>query len=199
MVVLALLLLTSTGLQLVNPQILPTFIDQALAGTGTEQLLSAALLFIGLALLNQVLLVGATYVSENVAWTATNGLRADLAEHCLKLDLSFHKSTTSGEIIERIDGDVTTLSNFFSQFVIEIVSNFVLLVGVLIMLFQVDWRVGAILSLFMLCGLLFLVRLEVLALPYWGALREMTGKFYGFLGEDLSGTADVWAMARPAM
>lgn len=192
-VVLALLLLTSTGLQLVNPQILRSFIDQALSGNGTQHLLNVALLFVGLALLNQVLLIGATYVSENVAWTATNGLRADLAAHCLKLDLSFHKSTTPGEIIERIDGDVTTLSNFFSQFVIEIVSNFVLLVGVLIMLFQVDWRVGAILSIFMLCGLALLIRLEVLAVPYWGAQREITGKFYGFLGEELSGTADVRA------
>jgi ABC-type multidrug transport system fused ATPase/permease subunit len=46
------------------------------------------------ALLRQVISVVATYVSENLAWTATNNLRADLALHCLRLDMGFHKSHT---------------------------------------------------------------------------------------------------------
>ncbi len=69
---LSLLLFTSVGLQLVNPQILRYFIDTALASSVTEPLLLAGLLFIGIALLNQGTSVWATYVSENIAWTATN-------------------------------------------------------------------------------------------------------------------------------
>ena len=41
-------------------------------------------------------------------------LRADLAEHCLYLDMSFHNARTPGEMIERVDGDVNVLANFFS-------------------------------------------------------------------------------------
>ena len=37
--------------------------------------------------------------------------------------MGFHKSTTPGELIERIDGDVTALSNFFSAFMIRVVGN----------------------------------------------------------------------------
>ena len=69
-----------------------------------------------------------------MGWTATNEMRAVLAAHVLDLDLSFHKTITPGELIERIDGDVTVLSNFFSRFVLQIVGNALLLVGVMVVL-----------------------------------------------------------------
>jgi len=110
---LTVLLLTSIGLQVVNPQIMRVFIDAATAGKAVSQLMLAALAFIGIALLRQVISIGTTYAGENVAWTATNALRAELAWHCLNLDMSFHHEHTPGELIERIDGDVAELSNFF--------------------------------------------------------------------------------------
>ena len=39
-------------------------------------------------LAQQIVSVLATYVSENVGWTATNALRQDVASHCLRLDMS---------------------------------------------------------------------------------------------------------------
>ena len=42
------------------------------------------------------------YLGEHVGWTATNALRADLYQHCLKLDMSFHNQHAPGELIERI-------------------------------------------------------------------------------------------------
>ncbi|MFL7794695.1 MAG: ABC transporter transmembrane domain-containing protein, partial [Anaerolineae bacterium] len=109
------LLVGSIGLQIVNPQIVRIFIDEATTGQTVERLATAALTFIGIALLQQVVSVSASYIGENVAWTATNALRAELANHCLHLDMSFHNDISPGELIERIDGDVMELSNFFSQ------------------------------------------------------------------------------------
>jgi ABC-type multidrug transport system fused ATPase/permease subunit len=190
-VILAVLLLASIGLQLLNPQILRSFIDTATRQGPPEELTRAALLFTGVALLNQVLSVWATYLSESVGWTATNMLRTDLAAHCLRLDLSFHKARTSGEIIERIDGDVNALSNFFSQFIIHMLSNMVLLVGALALLFREDWRVGLGLTAFAVVALLTLIRLRSFAVPYWAAVRETSARFFGFLGEVLAGTEDI--------
>jgi len=102
----AIALLASIGLQLLNPQILRNFIDTSVAGGSVQNLFSAAFLFIGVALVMQLMSIVATYYGENVAWTATNALRADLVEHCLKLDLSFHKVSTPGELVERVDGDI---------------------------------------------------------------------------------------------
>ena len=190
---LAVLLFTGIGLQLANPQIIRRFIDTAQAGGSLRTLWLTAALFVGVALLQQIISVAATYVGEGVGWTATNQLRADLALHCLRLDQSFHKSRTPGELIERIDGDVTALGLFFSQFVILVLGNAVLMVGVLGLLFREDWRVGLGLSLFALVALATLIRIRSLAVPYWGAVREFSARFFGTLGEHLSATEDMRA------
>src|SRR5207249_98987 len=101
-------------------------------------LATAAGLFLAIALVQQACAIATTYLSENIGWTATNALRADLLGHCLRLDPSFHKTHTPGELIDRIDGDVTSLANFFSQLVVQVAGNLLLLVGVLALLYGID-------------------------------------------------------------
>jgi ATP-binding cassette, subfamily B, bacterial len=187
------LLFLSIGLQLANPQILRQFIDNALNDVATSTLILAGILFVGLSLANQLLAVWNTYVSENVAWTATNQLRTDLVLHCLNLDLAFHKASTSGELIERIDGDVNTLSTFFSQAVVQLFGNCLLIIGVLLLLFREEWRIGIAISLFAVLGLFILIRLRHVAVPYWVKAREKDAEFFGFLGEQLASTEDLRA------
>ncbi len=188
---LTLLLLSTIALQLGNPQVLRYFIDAARAGATDRALLLAALLFVVLAFLTQAVSVAATYVSETVGWIATNQLRSDLLRHCLRLDLSFHKARTPGELIERIDGDVTALANFFSQFVIQIVGNGLLLVGVLVVVASIDWRVGAMLAAFATVLFVVLLRVQRVALPHRIAGRQASAELFGFLEERLSGTEDL--------
>ena len=188
---LAGLLFSNIGLQLVNPQIMRGFIDTAKSGSGIDTLWQSALLFMGVALAQQIASVWATYVSENVGWTTTNALRADVAEHCLYLDMSFHNARTPGEMIERIDGDITALSNFFSQFVVQVFGNALLLVGVLVLLYREDWRVGLSLSVFAAIALAALWRMRDLASPHWKAEREASAEQFGFLEERLAGTEDI--------
>lgn len=193
LLLLSLLLTSSIALQLLGPQVLRAFIDGAMANTARAELIRLALLFIGVALVNQFMAAFARYVSENVGWTATNGLRNDLVAHCLSLDLSFHKARTPGELIERIDGDVTALSHFFSQFVIQLLSNLLLLLGVILLLFREDWRAGIALTLFALFALLLLSRVRNLAVPHMRAGREQSARVFGFLGERLGGTEEIRA------
>ena len=191
-IALAALLLTSIALQIANPQLLRYFIDTAQnPQSEMHSLIMAAALFIAIALVTQLLSLGATYVSENVAWNATNDLRADLALHCLQLDLAFHKAHTPGEMIERIDGDVTALANFFSQFVVRVLGNLLLMVGVLIVLLIEDARIGAALAA--LAALLFLTLIVVqrLTVPFWRRAREASAGLFGFIEERLSGTEDL--------
>ena len=188
---LIVLLLSSIGLQIINPQIVRYFIDTAMAGAVRGELMTAALAFIVIALLQQVLGVTATYLGEDVAWTATNELRAELARHCLALDMSFHSGSSPGELIERIDGDVQELSNFFSQMVVRVVGNLVLLVGILFALFLEDWRLGLVYTIFAVITLYALNRVRGLAIPHQKAVREANADLFGYLEERLSGTEDI--------
>jgi ABC-type multidrug transport system fused ATPase/permease subunit len=150
-----------------------------------------AAIFIGIALLQQGIGVSATYVGENVAWTATNALRAELAWHCLHLDMGFHSERTPGELIERIDGDVAQLSNFFSQLVVRVLGNVLLLVGVLIALFCEDWRVGLPFTVFALMTLYALYQIRGIAVPHDKARRQAEADLFGYLEERLAGTEDL--------
>ena len=142
---------------------------------------------------HQVLNVAATYVAEQVGWRATNELRADLAEHVLHLDMGFHKGHTPGELIERIDGDVTTLSEFFASFVIRVLGNLVLVVTVLALLWRESIWVGLTMTGWALLVLAGMLAIQTVALPWWKAMRARSAEFFGFLGEQLAGTEDVRA------
>jgi len=190
---MALLLLASITLRLINPQIMRYFIDTALGGGEFNALLTAAGLFFVVAITGQGLAVAATYFSEQVAWTATNALRVDLVAHMLHLDLSFHKQHTPGELIERIDGDVNKLANFFSRFTVNILGSLLMMVGVLVLLYREDWRVGLVLTIFALVGVVVLVRIRAFATPFWEKERQINAEFYGFLGEHLGATEDLRA------
>ncbi len=150
---LAVILCGTIGVQVVTPLVASHFIDQATSGGALRDLISLALLTMGLALVGQGMAVAETYVAENVSWAATNALRADLLAHLLRLDASFHTAHTPGELIERVDGDVATLARFFSRFVVYVLGNGVLMVGVLALLYHVDWRVGLGLSAFVVLAL----------------------------------------------
>ncbi len=188
---LASLLLGSIGLRILNPQIMRSFIDSALAGEALNTLLIDALAFSGIALLQQAVAVGVTYLGENVAWTATNALRAELAWHALSLDMSFHNDHTPGELIERIDGDVTEMATFFSQFVITLIGNGLLLVGILVALFREDWRAGLAFSAFAVFAFLVLNLVKDIAVPHQKARRQAEADLYGFIEEQLTGTEDI--------
>lgn len=192
-VVLWTLLLTGIAFQVINPQLIRTFIDRAIEGTETATLLSLGATFILLAVGHQALNVAATYFAEQVGWTATNEMRADLAAHLLDLDMSFHKVRTPGELIERIDGDVTTLSNFFSKFVVHVAGNLVLLVAVLALLWREHPWVGIGMTGFAAVAMVAMIGMQAVAIPWWRAVRAKRAEFFGFLGEQLGGTEDIRA------
>ncbi|HET8845121.1 MAG TPA: ABC transporter ATP-binding protein [Ktedonobacteraceae bacterium] len=191
MVLLAGILCGTICVQVVTPLVASYFIDQATSGKDLSELVVLALLTMGLALVGQGLAVAETYVAENVSWTATNELRTDLVAHLLKLDATFHTAHTPGELIERVDGDVGTLARFFSRFVVSVLGNGILLMGVLVLLYHVDWRIGLGMSAFVVLAMLAMLRIRAAATPSWAAERQTSADFYGFLGEYLSGLQDI--------
>ncbi|MEF2968296.1 ABC transporter ATP-binding protein [Paenibacillus sp. M1] len=190
---LAVLLLGSITLQLVNPQIIRYFIDTAQGQGSLRALYYAAALFIGFSVVQQVVSVCAAYFSENLGWTTTNRLRADLVEHCLSLDMSFHKSNTSGTLIERVDGDVNALANFFSSFMIHLLGNLLLMLGILLLLFRENIWIGAVMTLFVVFAFFAIQRIRKYNVPLWKKWRAQNAELYGFIGEHLEGTEDTRA------
>lgn len=190
-VVLALLVLLTIGLQLLNPQIVRYFLDSLERGGQLRQLLGAAALFMSITIVQQVVRLGATYVGEMVGWTATNWLRVDLARHCLRLDMAFHKAHTPGELIERVDGDVNELANFFSHLMLTLIGNALLLLGVLVLLWRESWQIGVAVFAVVLLSVFVINLLRKRIVPRWEGLRAAEADLFGFLEERLNGTEDI--------
>ncbi len=182
--------------QVVGPLIVSRFINIAEQGRAHGSLvtlweLSGA--FIAAAIVTQLLQIGATYFSEQLAWAATNRMRRDLATHTLNLDMSYHTATSPGDTIERVDGDVAALANFFSQFVLQIVGGALLLAGILIAVFLMDWRVGATLASVAIVAGVTMYAMRNLARDQWERVRDAFSAFSAFLEERVAGLDDIRA------
>lgn len=191
---LAVLIISGIALDIVSPQIVRRFLDAIQSGAGANDgLIVLAGAFLTAAFVRQAAVVAATALGEAVGWTATNALRRDLALHVLSLDQAFHSSTAPGVLVERIDGDVNAMASFFSQLVIKVIGNVLLLLGVLIALFLEDWRVGLALSVFAALAMALLIRLRAFAVPHHLRVRAKAAEFAGFVSERLAGMEDLRA------
>ncbi|HVE91260.1 MAG TPA: ABC transporter ATP-binding protein [Actinomycetota bacterium] len=190
---LAVLLLASIALPLATPQIIRKFIDGALDKAPMDGLLRLAVWFLVVSVAAQLISVATTYVSEQVGWRTTNNLRSDVAAHALGLDIAWHNTHTPGEMIERVDGDITALSNFFSMFVIQILGSGLLMIGILALTFRESALMGTVMTVFALVSLLVMTKLRRIAVPDSTAQRESSANLFGFLEERLSGVDDVRA------
>src|SRR3712207_2615767 len=104
---------------------------------------------------------------------------------------SFHNVHTPGELIQRVDGDVGALTNFFSQFVIRILGNGLLLAGILGVLLWEDWRLGLLLSAFAALATVILLRMKRVAVPFFKAHRQAAADLTGFWEEHITGAEDL--------
>lgn len=191
--VLALLMLADLVLQLALPRVVQGFIDSAIAGAELRTLLLIGVGFLVVAIGENWTWVGWQYVAHNVGLIATNRIRADLTLHCLKLDMSFHNARTPGEMIERVDGDVTRLGNFLSTFLVQIALNGLLLIGALVMLFLVDWRVGLPMAIGVVVAMTSAGLLTRPLARFSARERQSSAELFGLLEERLAGTEDIRA------
>ncbi len=191
---LASLVLLGIALQLLNPQVIRFFLDTASGGGPRRALLLAAAAFLTFALLQQGVNVLATYLTQQVSWTATNRLRTDLARHCLALDMGFHKKHTPGELIERVDGDIYRLGDFLSQLAPRLVGNALLITGILALLLREDPRLGLAMLLYTLITVSVLGLIQRPASARWLAERQASADKFSFIEEHLGGVEDIRAV-----
>jgi ABC-type multidrug transport system fused ATPase/permease subunit len=156
-------------------------------------LLSSGVIFIIFSLLQHMLNIISVYISQKLAWTATNQLRFDLTKHCMNLDMTFHNQNKPGEMIERIDGDVATLANFFSQFTVRLLASSLLITGVLIVLFLEHWVLGLVFTAFVILSFAILYFMRNISVRFWRKLRQTETEIMGYIEETLSGKEEIRA------
>lgn len=181
----------STGIQLIGPSIISDFIDTSIYHSNVNKMISLAVSYIVLALINILIAILITYLSQKIGWRSTNILREDLVKHSVDLDMSFHKEKTHGEMIEIIDGDVGTLFNFFSNMSVTLFSNCLLVIGILVVYMRKDYRMGIIQILFSLLAFIALMKIRKYGVSIRKESRKIETDIYSFVGETITNTEDI--------
>ncbi|MFZ4719817.1 MAG: ABC transporter ATP-binding protein [Ilumatobacteraceae bacterium] len=149
-VCLGVLVGAASALALAGPLLVRRIVDVATGATagsaGTDdaasQITLLALGFLAIAVVTQVILVVVAWFATTTAWHTTNQLRLQLARHVLGLDHEFHRTHTPGELIQRVDGDVTAVSDFLGRVVPKLAGAATLVAGMVGVLFVLDWRLA---------------------------------------------------------
>ena len=175
---------------MINPQIVKVFIDSS-SLNNTNLLVDIALLFIFNILFRSGFSVLLTWIGTNIGWLSTNLLRQDLLEHCLHLGLSFHAKKTPGELIETIDGDVTILAGFFTQFAQNLVANMLLILFVLVAYFFINIFLGLIFTIYIVTTFFVLFLAKDITIPHQIALRQTSADMYSFIEDRIGGIEDI--------
>ncbi len=90
-----------------------------------------------------------SYLLEWVGQCVIRDLRNRIYAHLNRLSLSFFHHMPTGELISRIINDVTLLQGAVSHALIRILRDFVSVIGLLVVIFMMDWRLALMSMIFL--------------------------------------------------
>ena len=119
--------------------------------------------------------------------SAAAGMRSHLLRHLMLLDGGYHQVNPPGQLIERVQGDVTVVNNIWTALITGISRDLIAVVVLFSVALAVDWKWTAL----ALVGIPFLVLPSLLAQAYVrkraGNARDLAGRMATRLDEVFHG------------
>lgn len=187
------LVTVTAAVALAGPLIVRRIVDDATNGTTTARVVSLALGFLAVAVANQLGAVAVAWTATVAAWRTTTDLRLSMTRHVLGLDHEFHRTHTPGELIQRVDGDVTSVSDFLGKVVPKALGAVVLVLGMVVVLFVVDWRLALGMSGFLIAAGAVVAASRHRAVDEAASEMGDYARLYGGIEERLTATEDLRA------
>jgi ATP-binding cassette subfamily B protein len=152
--IIILLALLAAVIGLIPPLIMREIIDKAIPKGNARQLVEMVLLLTLLPVVSGVLGVWQNHLNTKVA----QGVMRDLGQtlfHNLQLQsMAFFTASRSGEVVQRLTGDVQAVQNVVTSLVVSSITQIVIVATTISILFVLDWKLAIIsmiiLPLFML-------------------------------------------------
>ena len=190
---LAVLVAVGSLLLLAGPLVVRRIVDRAAEGAATAELQRLAILFLVIVVVAQVVEIVVVRAATASAWRTTNQLRLDMTDHVLGLDHEFHRRHTPGELIQRVDGDVTSVSDLLGRVIPRALGAVLLITGMVVVVAVVDWRIGVGMLVYVgvACALILLLRER--AVDESSDELSSFARLYGGIEERLNAAEDIRA------
>ena len=127
----ALCMIGGAASHLLAPYVVKRSIDGYIATGDAPGLTRMVLLYIVIALAGWLLQYGDTLLMTRVAQRVLLDLRQAMFRHLMWLDLRFYDRTAVGQLMSRVQNDVTTLQDMLTNGLLGVLSDLLLLIGIL--------------------------------------------------------------------
>lgn len=184
-----------TWATLTLPYLVQTAIDQAI--TVTDMPMAERLAALAKKSVYYGLIIGVVFfasflqilVLEWVGQSVMHSVRQRLFSHLMHLDLPFFSSHRTGQLVTRLTNDIQNMNEMFTSVIVSLFNDGLRLIGILALLFWMNPRLAAVMSVFVPLALVITVLFARLARERFRAIRSQLAKLNSFLSEALSGIA----------
>ncbi len=185
-----------TLVALLPPYLAKLAVDDGIEENDLRTLSIVVVVFLAAGIAAFVLSSAQTYFTGWVGERALADLRIQLFSHLQRLSLGYYERNRTGAIVSRITNDVEALDQLVTDGISSLVQNSLLLVGTVVVLFLLDWRLAL--------ATLLVLPLMALATAWFRSrsnhayrrVRERLGLVTATLAEDLSGMRVVQSFTR---
>jgi ATP-binding cassette subfamily B protein len=181
--------LISTATTLAVPFLSKDLIDEALVGRDMAALRRVVWWFAGLGVLGFVLNVISGLRYTRVSADSVFDMRLSMYEHLQRLSPRFYARTRLGDVIARINGDIGEIQRVAAEAALAWVGNVLFLIGSLVMMFWLDWRLALVGLALMPASIWALVHYRRRLETKVGQLRQRSADIGSFLIETLQANA----------
>lgn len=182
--VLGLSLLASM-LVLMQPWLTKTLIDDGLIAKDYGTLVQVAVAMIGVGLFGTILSGVNRYLHTKLSARILFSLRDDVYGHLQKLSPTFFAQRRIGDILSRLDGDVAQIQRFAVDSLFSAVSSIIGLVGAVVLMVTLSWKLSLIVTLLIPLEILWLRWMRRKVEVRTRRLRERSADLSSFLVETL--------------
>src|SRR3954469_1025549 len=133
-------ILATSLLGLVNPLLLKLLIDDAIPNLDFRKLNLYVGLMIVVPIVNGLIGIGQTYLSNVVGQNVMADLRSALYAHLQRMPLRFFTVTRTGEIQSRLANDVGGIQAVVTDTASSVTSNIAIAISTALAMFLIDWR-----------------------------------------------------------
>ncbi len=188
-------MLIYTGTQVAAPWIIKIAIDDYILPGDLDGLRWIFGVFIAIAVVNWIMNYLQQYAMERVGQGVLYNLRRQVFGHVQKQSVSFYDKTEVGRMMSRVQGDVGQLQEF-SSLVVMTLGELLSLVGIVVALLLMDWKLGLITLVVvpLLMGIMALW--QPLARKAFIEVRHAISIVNGELNQNITGVRIVQAMNR---
>ncbi len=185
-----------TLMGLLGPYLMGVAIDRFISAKDISGLAGIALLMLAAYLLNNLFQALANWIMAEISQRALKQIRHDLFGHLQELSLSFFDHNPAGELMSRLTNDIDAINQAVSQNITSLIASVLSMVGILVAMFILDWRLALVSLLVVPIMLWFTNFVARYTRKGFERLQKHLGALNGVMEESLSGQKVIHAFRR---